>query len=360
MTITVSAVAFRPALQLLLMLFLSVLSSPYAPEVVGFVVSFSFSTPTVPRAAAGTLGDGPTTAASAVTRWTAATAVAVASRRRNHGVLLGGSGRRGRRFHATAENNPGGDDHDRDGGDAAVAAVRMDRTAREDSNDNNNDNNNSGRGGDNGDNDDRSVSVLPGSDRVERGEASEDDGEEETALPSVERVVATFLELKERAYGIVRRAFADLVEIIRRSATKARDWASEDDDDSGVRRLLLESLGLIGFFAGVAAFAAWNIQILSGGKSRWSGPAGGVTVPVVRVPAATPGGASPPTTATTTVKFQKPVWKAPRIRTSYATTTTTTTTIDEEGITDRADDVDSTSRNRNEQGERAKGGFGNR
>ena len=126
---------------------------------------------------------------------------------------------------------------------------------------------------------------------------------------SVEQMMDAFVAIKEKAYGFIRRILSDLVTIIKRSATKARDWAVEDDTG----QLVSSSLALVGFFALVAAFAAWNIEVLSGGKSKWLGPQNGVTVPVLKgLPAATEAPVA-------VVKIQKPKWKTPKIQTSYTT-----------------------------------------
>jgi hypothetical protein len=141
-----------------------------------------------------------------------------------------------------------------------------------------------------------------------------------TTTTDIARIIEAFVSIKEKVYGIIRQAFSDLVTILKRSATKARDWAVEDD----VGQLVSSSLALIGFFACVAAFAVWNIQVLSGGKSKWSGPKNGITVPVVRglpdvnTMTATIAGGRGDTESPVVVKFQKPKWKAPRIQTSYS------------------------------------------
>jgi hypothetical protein len=133
---------------------------------------------------------------------------------------------------------------------------------------------------------------------------------------TVARIIEALVSIKEKVYGIVRKLFSDLVTIIKRSATKARDWAMEDD----IGQLVSSSLALIGFFAFVAAFAAWNIEVLSGGKSKWSGPKNGVTIPVVRglpdvVTFTTTTGGRGEIESPVVVRFQKPKWKAPKIQT---------------------------------------------
>lgn len=128
----------------------------------------------------------------------------------------------------------------------------------------------------------------------------------------MEQMIDTFVSIKEQAYKFIRKILSDLVTIIKRSATKARDWAVEDD----VGQLVSSALFIIGFYAGVAAFAAWNIEVLSGGKSKWAMPQNGITVPVVKTPE------SP----STEISFQKPKWKVPKIQTSYTTTGDTSDT----------------------------------
>jgi len=128
----------------------------------------------------------------------------------------------------------------------------------------------------------------------------------------VEQIIDAFVSIKEKVYGTIRQILSDLVTIIKRSAKNARDWAVDDD----VGQLVSSGLLLVGFFVFVAAFAAWNIELLSGGKSKWSGPKNGVTIPVVK---------GLPTTASysevespVVVRFQKPKWKAPKIQASYS------------------------------------------
>lgn len=127
---------------------------------------------------------------------------------------------------------------------------------------------------------------------------------EVTSKDPIAQMVDNFISAKEVAYTFIRKILSDLITIIRRSATKARDWAVEDD----IGQLVSSGLFLVGFFALVAAFAAWNIEVLSGGKSKWSGPQSGITVPMVKTPK------SP-----SEISFQKPKWKAPKIQTSYST-----------------------------------------
>jgi len=128
------------------------------------------------------------------------------------------------------------------------------------------------------------------------------------SLPdSVAQIIDAFVTIKEKVYGIIRQILSDLVTIIQRSAKKARDWAVEDD----VGQLVSSGLAIVGFYILVAAFAAWNIELLSGGKSKWSGPKNGVTVPVVR-------GLPNTSEVESTIRFQKPKWKAPKIQTSYS------------------------------------------
>lgn len=126
-------------------------------------------------------------------------------------------------------------------------------------------------------------------------------------LDSIAQILDAIVALKEKTYAIIRQILADIVTIVERSVAKARDWAVEDE----AGQLITSALALVGFFALVAAFAAWNISVLSGGRSVWAGPQNGITVPAVRLP--------PDVAATTSVKFQKPRWKAPEIRTSYGT-----------------------------------------
>mmetsp|Transcript_42337 Transcript_42337/g.45956 ORF Transcript_42337/g.45956 Transcript_42337/m.45956 type:complete len:254 (+) Transcript_42337:106-867(+) len=118
-----------------------------------------------------------------------------------------------------------------------------------------------------------------------------------------------FVSLKEKVYRIIRQLFRDLFILISRSVKKGQDW----DIDNG--QLVSSSLILIVFFAAVAAFAAWNIEVLSGGKSQWKAPTNGITVPVIR-------GVRLPsddyaTTKKNSITIQKPNWKIPKIQTSY-------------------------------------------
>ena len=132
---------------------------------------------------------------------------------------------------------------------------------------------------------------------------------------SFQQILEILVAFKEKVYGRIRSIFRDLVTLISRSAQKAQTWAVEDETG----QLVSSSLALVAFFAAVAAFAAWNIQVLSGGKSQWKAP--GVTVPVVR---------GLPNESTmiqsTTIRFQKPQWRAPKLQTSYGSSSSSSET----------------------------------
>ena len=166
------------------------------------------------------------------------------------------------------------------------------------------------------DGDDKYINVL---DSIELSSTDEEGNTTEPRItPSkdpMEQMIDAFVSIKEQAYQFIRKIFSDLITIIKRSATKARDWAVEDD----VGQLVSSALFIIGFYAGVAAFAAWNIEVLSGGKSKWAMPQNGITMPVVKTPE------SP----STEISFQKPKWTVPKIQTSY---TTIGDTIDTDSI----------------------------
>mmetsp|Transcript_37743 Transcript_37743/g.76347 ORF Transcript_37743/g.76347 Transcript_37743/m.76347 type:complete len:243 (+) Transcript_37743:116-844(+) len=119
-----------------------------------------------------------------------------------------------------------------------------------------------------------------------------------------ERGIVLFLGFlvsrKEDLYASIRQVFSAIVTIIKRSTEKTNAWVRDD----AMGQLISSSLALLVFFAAVAAFAAWNIQVLGGKK--WSGPTE-VTVPVVRVS----------NSPSSKIQFQKPKWKAPRITSSY-------------------------------------------
>ena len=143
--------------------------------------------------------------------------------------------------------------------------------------------------------------------------ANDNNCTETTGLQSIQdhvkQIIDAFVSIKEKVYGIIRKILSDLVTIIKRSAKNAREWAVDDD----VGQLVSSGLFVVGFFVFVAAFAAWNIELLSGGKSKWSGPKNGVTVPVVKgLPTTSSSSESP-----VVIRFQKPKWKAPKIQTSY-------------------------------------------
>jgi len=151
---------------------------------------------------------------------------------------------------------------------------------------------------------------------LENEVTSNDEIDTAASMPSsVQQILEILVAFKEKVYGRIRSIFRDLVTLISRSAQKAQTWAVEDETG----QLVSSSLALVAFFAAVAAFAAWNIQVLSGGKSQWKAP--GVTVPVVR---------GLPNESTmiqsTTVRFQKPQWRAPKLQTSYGSSSSSETT----------------------------------
>ena len=142
---------------------------------------------------------------------------------------------------------------------------------------------------------------------AEPKKVGEDNGAADENFSDLQRVLELLLSLKQQLYSEIRRVFAALVTIITRSTQKAEAWIRDD----AVGQLLSSALGLVLFFAGVAAFAAWNIEVLGGKK--WAGPAE-VTVPVVRLPDASA------TAAGGGIRIQKAQWKAPVIRASYRET----------------------------------------
>jgi len=151
---------------------------------------------------------------------------------------------------------------------------------------------------------------------LENEVTSNDEIDTAASMPSsVQQILEILVAFKEKVYARIRSIFRDLVTLISRSAQKAQTWAIEDETG----QLVSSSLALVAFFAAVAAFAAWNIQVLSGGKSQWKAP--GVTVPVVR---------GLPNESTmiqsTTVRFQKPQWRAPKLQTSYGSSSSSSET----------------------------------
>lgn len=114
----------------------------------------------------------------------------------------------------------------------------------------------------------------------------------------------SLIALKEELYARIRQLLSKIVTIIQRSTQKTEAWVRDDE----VGKLVSSALALITFFAAVAAFAVWNIELL-GGK-QWSGPTQ-VTMPTVRIPE------SSKTSSSGGIQFQKPKWKAPKITTSY-------------------------------------------
>lgn len=118
-------------------------------------------------------------------------------------------------------------------------------------------------------------------------------------------VKAHFLSLKKQLYARITQLLLDLVTLIKRSVKKSEAWVRDD----AVGQLVSSALALVVFFAAVAAFAVWNIEVLGGKK--WSGPKK-VTIPVVRVP-----DSSTSYSYNNSVKFQQPKWKAPKLQTSY-------------------------------------------
>lgn len=128
-----------------------------------------------------------------------------------------------------------------------------------------------------------------------------DDNDEEEAMIAL-RIWNFLMTLKEELYAKIRQVFSNLFTIIRRSTEKTEAWIRDD----AVGQLVSSALALVAFYAGVAAFAVWNIELLGGKK--FSGPSQ-VIVPSIQVPeSSAPKG----------VKFQKPQWKAPKFTTSYS------------------------------------------
>ena len=124
-----------------------------------------------------------------------------------------------------------------------------------------------------------------------------------------------FVSFKESIYAKIRQVLSDIITIIKRSVQKTDAWVRDD----AVGQLVASALSLIFFFAGVAAFAAWNIEVLGGKK--WSGPSQ-VTVPTVKVPPAA-------SSTSSGVTFQKPKWNFPGIQTSYSNNAEKKTSINE-------------------------------
>lgn len=128
--------------------------------------------------------------------------------------------------------------------------------------------------------------------------------EEEEENNSIIRLWNSLMTLKEeQLYARIRQLFSKIVTIIQRGTQKTEAWVRDDE----VGKLVSSAVALITFFAAVAAFAVWNIELLGGKK--WSGPSQGVTTPTVRLP--------PQSSSSAGIQFQKPKWKAPKITTSY-------------------------------------------
>uniref|UniRef100_A0A7S4R704 Uncharacterized protein n=1 Tax=Ditylum brightwellii TaxID=49249 RepID=A0A7S4R704_9STRA len=118
----------------------------------------------------------------------------------------------------------------------------------------------------------------------------------------------TLLNTKEELYQKIRQLFIDLYTIIQRSTRKGGAWIRQDETG----QLVSSALALVAFYAVVATFAVWSIEMMGGKK--FSGPTQGVTVPTLVLPdtSSSSGGAKG------SIQFQKPKWKVPKITTSYS------------------------------------------
>mmetsp|Transcript_32280 Transcript_32280/g.63924 ORF Transcript_32280/g.63924 Transcript_32280/m.63924 type:complete len:238 (+) Transcript_32280:93-806(+) len=112
------------------------------------------------------------------------------------------------------------------------------------------------------------------------------------SVVSLWEAIVSFKE--EEVYARIRRAWDGLVSLVSRSVKASGAWVRDD----GAGQLAFLFFANFAFLAAVAAFAAWNVELLGGRK--WSGPDTGIVVPKVIVPA-----------GSSSVKFQKPVWKFP-------------------------------------------------
>ena len=104
-------------------------------------------------------------------------------------------------------------------------------------------------------------------------------------------------------YARAREVWAELVAFITERLSRARVWLEEDSAGS----IWFLAFVNVSFLAAVAAFAAWNIEVLGGKK--WSGPKT-IVQPVLK-------GAAP----ATKVVFRRPEWNFPGIKTSYSSIT---------------------------------------
>ena len=145
--------------------------------------------------------------------------------------------------------------------------------------------------------------------------AAEGDGMEQIIIESsdivnrdedafvIVRVWNLLMEIKEKCYARIRKVFSDLFTVIQRSTQKTQAWIRDD----AVGQLVSSALALIAFFAAVAAFAVWNIEVLGGKK--FAAPTQ-VIIPNVQLPESS--------SVPKSVQFQKPKWQAPKITTSYS------------------------------------------
>lgn len=132
--------------------------------------------------------------------------------------------------------------------------------------------------------------------------AKETGNEEEDAM-MILKIWNVFQTLKENLYSNIRQVFYDLYAIIQRSTQKTQAWVR--DDAAG--QLVSSALALMAFFAAVAAFAVWNIEVLGGKK--FAAPTQVIMPKIVQLPESS---------APRSVQFQKPKWQTPKITTSYS------------------------------------------
>ena len=109
--------------------------------------------------------------------------------------------------------------------------------------------------------------------------------------------------IKEAVYTQIRQILSHLIAILTRSLKETKTWVQEDS----VGQLVASAAALIAFYAAVAAFAVWNISLLSGSKSQFAMPTQ-VTAPRVKLPNPQPS----------SIHFQTPQWKAPKFTTHYS------------------------------------------
>lgn len=152
-----------------------------------------------------------------------------------------------------------------------------------------------------------STSTTDGVDASRESKVVNENIETEEGISSeIHRLLELLISLKEKLYKKIRRVLRALVTIITRSTQKTEAWIRDDV----VGQLVSSALALVLFFVGVAAFAAWNIELLGGKK--WAGPAE-VTIPVVRVLESSTMSAN----GDGGIKIRKAQWEVPKIRTSY-------------------------------------------